>query len=923
MRLPVINAVLVFLLWISGSVSVQSQGTRVDFSAIPKSGTILVYSHQDDDLIWMLPFWRITEKFIEGAMPASPTYRTIISQQQTFLNNNDYNISYQNNWYTPWDDVTDTEYSQYYLAANTSYNYLQNDHLETRLYNNTTELSRNEINKIKAKLEQFFADQSMRRVITHNNWGEYGHQHHKGINKAVRELAVKYRKDVWMLGCDNGGFIDVSVPNGITYTYGSFNTPDLFLGIRAIYVNNNRWTWYTDRVPSGDHKFIKIVDGGSDKSNILKGDAITYPGTAQLEPGAYIFDGDDDYLTLRGNNYSSFTITMRIRPDQIREMDISAMSEYPLSTKNDRNLYLTGDGHIRARINDGASRTMTSTAAISAGTWSLIAITGNGSSLKLYINGLPDKTITTGKAITNYATPEFILGQATMTSSYFRGQINNVSFYNRALSDNEIAQLSGTRSYIITSSAGTGGTITPSGSVSVRSGSSSSFNIRANQGYEIADVKIDNSSAGAVSSYTFSNITANHKIAASFRPLSYSITAEAGSGGKISPAGAITVNYGAKQTFSINADVGFRIAEVKIDNVSVGSVSEYTFDDITSSHTIKASFTPIIFNIRSDAGPGGTIGPSGVTGITYGKDQSYTITPSPGYSIKDVLVDNVSAGPISKYSFKGITSDHTIYASFTPIYYNISSDAGPGGSINPSGAKVFRYGNDQTYTIEPVTGYQINDVLVDNLSAGPVSSYAFRGIASDHKIYASFIPITFTIYGKTGSGGSVTPSGQIKVEYGHDQYFTVTPDYGFKVSGIMIDHFPVPASKEEFVIRNVTSDHNYSVVFSKIPLFKSMNGKEETGTISDRSLSVENADAAEPSIYPNPFRNEFNVLIKSQFDDIYEIYLLSISNRLVYVNSQVQANTIINLKPDIPAGVYILNICLKGRKLSSVRVIKY
>ncbi len=64
-------------------------------------------------------------------------------------------------------------------------------------------------------------------MITHNNWGEYGHQQHRAINKAVRELAVKYRKDVWMLGCDNGDFEDVDVPNGITYTMGSFDDPDI------------------------------------------------------------------------------------------------------------------------------------------------------------------------------------------------------------------------------------------------------------------------------------------------------------------------------------------------------------------------------------------------------------------------------------------------------------------------------------------------------------------------------------------------------------------------------------------------------------------------------------------------------------------------------------------------------------------------
>ena len=106
MRPLLSNIIFVLFLWISGVTSAEAQGTRIDFSTIPKSGTILIYAHMDDDLIWMLPFWRISEKFIGGAMPATPSYRTIISQQQSFLNSNGYNIEYQANWYTPWDDIS-------------------------------------------------------------------------------------------------------------------------------------------------------------------------------------------------------------------------------------------------------------------------------------------------------------------------------------------------------------------------------------------------------------------------------------------------------------------------------------------------------------------------------------------------------------------------------------------------------------------------------------------------------------------------------------------------------------------------------------------------------------------------------------------------------------------------------------------------
>ncbi|GEM_PF-3652653 len=70
--------------------------------------------------------------------------------------------------------------------------------------------------------------------------------------------------------------------------------------------------------------------------------------------------------------------------------------------------------------------------------------------------------------------------------------------------------------YTITASAGTGGTITPSGAVSVFDGSSQSFTVMADSGYEIADVKVDGASVGAQTSHTFSNVTATHTIAATF-----------------------------------------------------------------------------------------------------------------------------------------------------------------------------------------------------------------------------------------------------------------------------------------------------------------------------------------------------------------------------------------------------------------------
>lgn len=72
---------------------------------------------------------------------------------------------------------------------------------------------------------------------------------------------------------------------------------------------------------------------------------------------------------------------------------------------------------------------------------------------------------------------------------------------------------------------------------------------------------------------------------------SSTITASATSGGKISPAGTVQVTYGSNQTFSISRYPGYIIADVKVDGVSVGKVTSYTFSNVTANHTITASFS--------------------------------------------------------------------------------------------------------------------------------------------------------------------------------------------------------------------------------------------------------------------------------------------------------------------------------------------
>jgi hypothetical protein len=165
------------------------------------------------------------------------------------------------------------------------------------------------------------------------------------------------------------------------------------------------------------------------------------------------------------------------------------------------------------------------------------------------------------------------------------------------------------------------------------------------------------------------------------------ITSNAGSGGSISPNGNTTVGYGANQNYVITPDVGYTISDVLVDGTSIGPVSNYTFSNVSTNHTISATFTPITFSISSSAGLGGTISPSGVTTVNYGSSQSYLITPNSGYAISNVLVDGISVGAVSSFLFSGVVGNRSISAIFSQIQATNGRQS-TSGSCNSNSSKA-------------------------------------------------------------------------------------------------------------------------------------------------------------------------------------------------------------------------------------------
>ena len=73
-------------------------------------------------------------------------------------------------------------------------------------------------------------------------------------------------------------------------------------------------------------------------------------------------------------------------------------------------------------------------------------------------------------------------------------------------------------------------------------------------------------------------------------PVNQTITAAAGSGGSISPVGAVSVLEGGSQTFTITANDGYSISSVTVDGINHGNISLYTFTNVSGNHTIHVEF---------------------------------------------------------------------------------------------------------------------------------------------------------------------------------------------------------------------------------------------------------------------------------------------------------------------------------------------
>lgn len=112
----------------------------------------------------------------------------------------------------------------------------------------------------------------------------------------------------------------------------------------------------------------------------------------------------------------------------------------------------------------------------------------------------------------------------------------------------------------------------------------------------------------------------------------------------------------------------------KVSGDKAGKFSWNLENGVLSDPDGYAKMTPaeiladLFQNVRcmdASASSGGMISPEGRTNLTIGESMTYSIIPYSGYVIADVTVNGKSVGAVDSYTFKNVTSDQTIRATFT------------------------------------------------------------------------------------------------------------------------------------------------------------------------------------------------------------------------------------------------------------------
>ena len=237
---------------------------------------------------------------------------------------------------------------------------------------------------------------------------------------------------------------------------------------------------------------------------------------------------------------------------------------------------------------------------------------------------------------------------------------------------------------------------------------------------------------------------------------------------------------------------------------------------------------------------------------TGGGATSYTLTfdTNGGSAIAPITQDygtaiTAPADPTKTgYTFAGWTpaipttmpaENMTIKAKWTVNQYTLTFDTNGGSTIAPI---TQDYGTAITAPADPTKiGYTFagwtpaipTTMPAENLTV--TAQWRYNGGRSSGYSY-------YTIKATAGTGGSISPSGNVSVREGADQTFTITPDKGYAVANVKIDGKSIGAVKS-YTFENVRRTHTIEVIFMKA------NGNPQTGVFVDVATGSYYEDAVD------------------------------------------------------------------------------
>ena len=166
-----------------------------------------------------------------------------------------------------------------------------------------------------------------------------------------------------------------------------------------------------------------------------------------------------------------------------------------------------------------------------------------------------------------------------------------------------------------------------------------------------------------------------------------------------------------------------------------GSIGTYllsaniTRTQITNNYTVSVTANP---------NNGGTVSGGG----TYNQGTSCTVHASAnnGFVFTNWTENGSQVSTNANYTFT-VNGNRNLVANFSQNTYTIQASAGANGIITPSGTINVAQGANQSFSMIPNTGYEVQNVYIDGNSVGALTSYTFTNVTANHQIHVTFIQV--------------------------------------------------------------------------------------------------------------------------------------------------------------------------------------